>query len=172
MKKLVWLFGLTTLLLAALNIALLLRARNFELTDGLGHVRARLFLDKESQPQLTLYATNGDTRMQCGLIKTGDGEYPEIAMNGGPGNRKRLGVYLTADWNPSVTLFDANGIPRTSMAIQTQEGEHLPAIKLLGSDGRPKMHLFGQKDGQHASIYILDKEFNLLWQAPPGAKEH
>jgi hypothetical protein len=90
-----------------------IRARQFEVVDDQGRVRAR-FGGAVENPELTILGTGGENRV--GLRLLADGTAVVYAADGE--NRVRAGMYVNEGGSrTAIQLFDENGVPQRAVTL-------------------------------------------------------
>lgn len=170
------------------------RAREFEVVDNSGDVRARLSGDW-NEPTVGLFDTHGRARAMMSVLPNGSpaivlsdaqsnpravigvnpGGAPGITLYDAQGNGKtRATMGVNPDGSPVIGVYDAQGIPRATMQVNP---DGLPMISLddargysmdLGSTATEDATTGEMQQSSAASIVMFgnDKQHHVIWHAP------
>jgi hypothetical protein len=121
---------------AAPGIAAVVRAREFQVVDKNGRMRASLGLGRLGNCSgLWLYGAVGKAR--AGLAVLADGS-PGLTLWDATGKPR-------ADLGTGLTLYDAAGEPRATLSVLTKDNS--PYLALIDTTGRPRVGLDMLADG-------------------------
>ncbi len=123
--------------------------------DEQGRVRARLGLDPDGSPSLSLTDAGGQIRAQVYLKPTGE---PRVGLADSKG-RLRTKIYLDDGSEPSIGLAGENGKP--IVLLGEQDGK--VGLVVNGKDGKPRARLAIGPDGK-GGVALTDANGQVLWQ--------